>query len=107
MAFLLNFIKAEPSSIGMLVTRIVNLSITSGIFPDLWKCVVVTPIQKSKDSAELTNFRPISVLPVLSKILEHVVYNQLVSYFLQYDLLSDQRSGFCPNFIRLRMFSCM
>ena len=82
----------------MLVTRIVNLSITSGTFPDLWKCVVVTPIQKSKDSAELTNFRPISVIPVLSKILERVVYNQLVSYFLQYDLLSDQRSGFCPNY---------
>ena len=50
----IKFIKAEPSSIGMLVTRLVNLSITSGIFPDLWKCAVVTPIQKSKDSAELT-----------------------------------------------------
>ena len=52
-----------------------------------------------KDSAELTNFRLISVLPVLSKILERVVYNQLVYYFLQYDLLSDRRqSGFCPNY---------
>ena len=80
----------------MLVTRLVNLSITSEIFPDLWKCAVVTPIQKSKDSAELTNFQPISVLPVLSKILECVVYNQLVSYFLQYDLLSDRQSGLIP-----------
>ena len=84
----------------MLVTRLVNLSITSGIFPDSWKCAVVTP---TKDSAELTNFRPISVLPVLSKILERVVYNQLassvVSYFLQYDLLFDRQSGFCPNYL--------
>ena len=39
------FIKAEPSSIGSLVTRLVNSSIKSGIFPDLWKSAVVTPIQ--------------------------------------------------------------
>ena len=43
---------------------------------------MVTPIQKTKESNELTNFCPISVLPVLSKVLEHVVYNQLISYLL-------------------------
>ena len=41
---------------------------------------MVTPIQKTKESTELTNYRPISVLPVLSKVLEHVVYDQLISY---------------------------
>lgn len=59
---------------------------------------MVTSIQKSRDSVELTNFRPISVLLVLSKVLERVVYNQLVSYLLKYDLLSDRQSGFHPNF---------
>ena len=62
------FLKAEPNSIGRLVTRLVNSSIASGIFPDLWKLAVVTPIQKTKLSTEMTNYRLISVLPVLSKV---------------------------------------
>jgi len=41
------FTKAEPNSIGRLVTRLVNSSIASGIFQDLWKLAVVTPIQKT------------------------------------------------------------
>ena len=62
------FIKAHPASIGGLIVRLVNHSIASGIFPDLWKHAVVTPVQKSKENMEITNFRPISVLPVLSKV---------------------------------------
>jgi len=92
------FIKAEPASIGQLITRFINCSITTGIFPDLWKHAVVTPIQNTKFCTELTNFCPISVLPVLSKVLERVVYNQLISYFLRNSLLSDCQSGFRPNY---------
>ena len=89
------FIKIHPVSIGRLVTRLINHSITSGIFPELWKYAVVTPIQKSKDNMELT--KPISVLPVLSKVLERVVHDQLVSHLLKFNLLSDRQSGFCPQ----------
>jgi len=63
----------------------------------LWKHAVVTPVQKSKLSTDLTNFRPISVLPVLSKVLERVIYSQLISYLLQNYLFSDCQSGFRPN----------
>ena len=82
------FIKAEPSSIGSLVTRLVSFSIKSGIFP----------IKKTKESTELTYFHPISVLPVLSKVLEHVVYDQLIFYLLQHNLLYEWQSGFCPHY---------
>ena len=92
------FIKAEPTSIGQLITRLINRSITSGIFPDLWKHAVVTLIQKTKFSTELKNFRPVSALPVLSKVLERVVYNQLISYLLRNSVLSDCQSGFRPNY---------
>ena len=94
-----SFIKIHPVSIGRLVIRLINHSITSGIFPELWKYAVVTPIQKSKDSMELTNYyRPISVLPVLSKVLERVVHDQLVSHLLKFNLLlSDRQSGFHPQ----------
>ena len=59
---------------------------------------MVTPIQKTKESIELTNFRPISVLPVLSKVLERVVYDQLMSYLLNHNLLYERQSGFRPHY---------
>ena len=88
------FIKANPTSIGRLIARLVNHSIASGVFPDLWKYAIVTPVQKSKGNMEITNFRPISVLPVLSKVLERIVYDQLLSHLLRFDLLSDRQPGF-------------
>ena len=54
------FIKTHPLSFGRLVTRVINHSIISGTFPEFWKYAIITPIQKSKDNMELTNFRPIS-----------------------------------------------
>ena len=59
---------------------------------------MVTPIQKPEGSTELTNFRPNSVLPVLSKVLERVVYDQLISYLLKHNLLYEQQSGFHPHY---------
>ena len=75
------FIKACPLAMARLLTRVINQSISSCMFPSLWKCAVVTPVPKSKNNSALTNFRPISVLPVYSKILERVIHDQLVSYF--------------------------
>ena len=90
------FIKACPLAMARLLTRVINQSISSCIFPSSWKYAVVTPVPKSKNNSALTNYRPISVLPVFSKILERVIHDQLVSYFLQYDLFSPYQSGFRP-----------
>ena len=49
----------------------------SGIFPDMLKIANVTPIYKKYDKKQVTNYRPISVLPVVSKIIETVIANQL------------------------------
>ena len=54
-------------------------------------------VTQTKESTELTNFHPISVLPVLSKILERVVCEQLISYLLKHNLLYEQQSGFRPH----------
>ena len=58
---------------------------------------MVIPIQKSKDNFELTKFRPISVLPVLSNVLERIAHDQLVPHLLKFNLLSDRQSGFRPQ----------
>ena len=57
-----------------------NKSISDGIVPDLWKVARVTPLHKSDDKLQVENYRPISVLPVLSKVVERVVHSQLNTY---------------------------
>ena len=51
-----------------------------GVLPDDLKIAKVTPIYKAGDSSDISNCRPISVLPCFSKILEHLMYNRLYKY---------------------------
>jgi len=68
--------------------------IISSIFPDCLKAAIVTPVLKSSKNFTLSNFRPISVLPVFSKLLERVVSDQIVDHFHKYNLFSQKQSGF-------------
>ena len=79
------------------ITSIINQSLATYNFPSMWKAANVIPIEKKKGLTSLNNFRPISVLPTLSKLLERVVYNQFYDHLLSNDLLSDKQSGFRPN----------
>ena len=90
----IRFIKTCSEAMGRLLTVLINKSISTGRFPELWKSAIVTPVQKSRESSEMSNFRPILVLPAFSKILERVIYNQLISHLLNFNLLSDFQSGF-------------
>ena len=67
---------------------------TSGIFPNGLKIAKVTPIFKKGNNNLITNYRPISVLPVISKIFKTVICDQLSDYFLTNNLLCAQQYGF-------------
>ena len=69
----------------------------TGIFPDDWKKAKVYPIFKSDERNIPNNYRPISILPALSKIIERVMHTQLLEYFQAENLLTDSQSGFRPN----------
>jgi hypothetical protein len=60
------------------------LSIDTGVFPDSLKKAQVTPLHKKNDPLSKTNYRPVSVLPVFSKILEKVFETQLSDFLTQY-----------------------
>ena len=85
------------SEISECITLIVNQSIMTGIYPDKLKVAKVVPIFRKEDNLQLKNYRPISVLPVLSKIFENVMLTQLVEYFTTNNLLSSQQYGFRSN----------
>ena len=61
-------------------TKCVNYALTIGKFPITLKNANVTPVHKKNDPTDQTNFRPVSVLPLLSKVSERVIYNQLGKY---------------------------
>ena len=87
-------LKISVNVVSPHITKICNLSISSGIFPDKWKNARVLPMYKSGDTNDVSNYRPISVLPVCSKILERHVYDHYYRYLMKYKLLLDQQSGF-------------
>ena len=79
-----------------LLTFIINLPIKSGIFPDDWKIARVSPAYKKNIKSDPNNYRPISVLPIISNIVEKIVFNQLYTYLIENDLLADSQHGFRP-----------
>ena len=78
--------------------RIINDSLSSGIVPSIFKSAIVKPLLKkpSLDANSLKNYRPVSNLPFLSKILEKVVLSQLFSYLNSHNLISASQSAYRP-----------
>ena len=70
-----------------------NASLTSGVFPTSWKIAEVCPILKNGDHEEASNYRPILLPPILSKVCERVVLNQLTPYLTSNKSISVKQSG--------------
>ena len=71
-----------------------NLSITQGVFPHELKVAKVIPLFKSNDPMVFSNYRPVSVLPLFSKIFERLMYNRLLSFVNKCKLLYEYQFGF-------------
>ena len=86
------FIKIGARQLCGPVTQLVNKSIQSSIFPDSLKYAEVMPVFKKDDMLNKNNYRPVSILPCMSKIFEGVLVEQLITYFN--DIFSSFLSGF-------------
>ena len=91
------FLKDVAINICNPLTFVINLSLATGSIPSELKCGKVTPIYKSGQKSDFGNYRPITVLPAVSKVLEKCVRRQLVEYLESNNLLSDNQYGFRPN----------
>ena len=87
-------IKIASPAISDSLTRIFNQAITLSLFPDEWKTARVIPLYKNGQRNVAGNYRPISVLPAISKIMEKILYDQLYCYLSKFRLLSDGQFGF-------------
>ena len=89
-----NVIKKCFGVLCELLKYLFNLSIFKGIFPDDLKVAKVTPIYKADNSSNISNYRPISVLPCFSKMLERIMYNHLQKYLKDQNILYGKQFGF-------------
>ena len=71
-----------------------DLSLQSGIFPDLMKIAIVSPVFKTGDAVDISNYRPSSVLPCSPKILGQIMYICLYKYLTDQKILHPQQYGF-------------
>ena len=76
------------------ITHIFNASLITSTYPSLWKHALVRPLPKVKNPSTANDFRPISILPTLSKALERIVHKQLTDYLNEHNLFDKHQSGF-------------
>ena len=69
----------------------------TGVFPDQWKEANVTPVHKKNDKQIISNYRPISLLPILAKVFERIIFKNLYSYLTENNLITANQSGFRPD----------
>ena len=90
----LKFLKIVADIIAIPLCRIINLSFTKGIFPELLKTVKVIALFKSGSADELNNYRPISLLSIFDKIMEKIMHRQLYDFFENNQVLFKNQFGF-------------
>lgn len=76
------------------LTHFINICLSKGIFPKQLKVAVVKPIYKGGERKILSNYRPISILPYISKILEKLIYIRLMAFLQENDIINECQYGF-------------
>ena len=82
------------SSIAEPLIYVYNLSLNQGIFPDILKTANVIPLYKKDDPMFFNNYRPVSLLCSLSKVLEKIMYNRVISFLDDNKILFEYQFGF-------------
>ena len=91
------FIKLADYSLVKPLTKLYNLSLSSGKVPKLWKQANVVPLHKKDSKHVMGNYRPVSLLSILGKLLERIVFKHVYNHFRDNFLLSVWQSGFLPG----------
>ena len=89
----------KPAFISLVdqITFIFNLCFDKNIFPDDWKIASIVSLPKEGDLSQCTNYRPMSLLPMPGKILEHIIHNRISTFCDNNTILNENQGGFRKN----------
>ena len=79
------------------LTHLCNLSLTQGVFPEQLRIANVIPLYKTDDSMVFNNYQPVSLLCVLSKVFEKVMYDRIILFLENFKILNENQFGFRKN----------
>ncbi len=89
-------LKRTARSISNPLSNIFNQSLSKGTYPDVWKKANVPPVFKQNDKQNKNNYRPISLLPMIGKVMERVVFKHFYHFCIEHNLLTWRNSGYKP-----------
>ena len=92
-----NMIKISYNELAIPLFHICKNSLKTGIFPDEMKVAIIKPLFKSGERNIVSNYRPISLLPVFSKLLERIMFNRVYTHVASNNLLYEKQFGFQNN----------
>ena len=87
-------LKEIASELSPILTLLFNASLQQGNIPDDWRKALVTPLFKKGNRNDPTNYRPISLTSICCKLLEHIIYSNIMSHLNEHNILSDAQFGF-------------
>ena len=87
-------LKSAKNEIAPYITKLINMSFQSGVFPDEWKSSKICPLFKKGETSFICNYRPIAILPVVSKLIEKVAHKQLYTFLSMHNILCNSQFGF-------------
>ena len=79
------------------LNHVFNLCIDKSIYPDNMKDTIIKPIYKNNNKKLIKNYRPIYLLPHISKIFEKIIYNRLSNFIYKHNIINNNQYGFIPN----------
>ena len=88
------FLKILSPAISETLSNISNESFALEIFPDHMKLAMITPIFKGGSKLDVSNYRPVSVLPTISKVLEKLMFTRLTKYLDKRKIIYEHQFGF-------------
>jgi hypothetical protein len=86
---------AHPLSYAL--AELFDHSLKEGNVPSAWKCGIITPIHKGGNRSNPSSYRPVTLLPVISKLMERIIVDVLKSHLQQHDILRSEQHGFRTN----------
>ena len=87
-------LKLRARPITPSLTKLFNKCLSTETFPDIWKAANITPVYKKGTKTDKTNYRPISLLPALSKVFERILFNRIYRYCEDNGILTWRNSGY-------------